>query len=50
MTCIYNCVDIRVHSFDVIIPYTHSTAHVIILPLEINYNNYTLHYSPYTYM
>ena len=43
MLCMYNYVD---KNYDEIIPYTHNTAHVVILPLE-NYNNYTLHYSPY---
>ena len=32
MLCMYNYVDTN---YDVIIPYTHNTAHVIILPLEI---------------
>ena len=36
MTCYvrmyYNYVD---QNYDVIIPYTHNTAHVVILPLEI---------------
>ena len=31
-TCMYIYVD---KNYDVIIPYTHDTAHVIILPLEI---------------
>ena len=32
MLCMYNYVD---KSYDEIIPYTHNTTHVIILPLEI---------------
>ena len=32
MLCIYNYVD---KNYDVIIPYTHNTAQVMILPLEI---------------
>ena len=32
MLCMYNYVD---ENYDEIIPYTHNTAHVIILPLEI---------------
>ena len=32
MLCMYNYVD---KIYDVIIPYTHNTAHVMILPLEI---------------
>ena len=32
MLCMYNYVD---KNYDVIIPYTHNTAHVIILPHEI---------------
>ena len=32
MLCMYNYVD---KNYDAIIPYTHNTAHVIILPLEI---------------
>ena len=41
MLCMYNYVD---KNYDVIIPYTHNTAHVIILPLEINIIiHYTIH-------
>ena len=32
MLCMYNYVD---KIYDIIIPYTHNTAHVMILPLEI---------------
>ena len=32
MLCMYNYVD---KIYDVLIPYTHNTAHVMILPLEI---------------
>ena len=31
-TYVYNYVD---QNYDLIIPYTHNTAHVVILPLEI---------------
>ena len=47
MTCyvrIYNYVD---QNYDVIIPYTHNTAHVIILPLEIIIIIHYIQYSPY---
>ena len=41
MLCMYNYVD---KNYDVIIPYTHNTAHVIILPLEIIIIiHYTIH-------
>ena len=45
MLCMYNNVD---KNYDVIIPYTHNTAHgiIILLPLEISY---TLHYSTLHY-
>ena len=45
MLCMYNYVD---KNYDVIIPYTHNTAHVIIQPLEIiiiihyTFNNHLL--------
>ena len=54
MLCMYNYVD---KNYDVIIPYIHNTAHVIILPLEIihytirltynTFNNHLLHESTF---
>ena len=43
---LYNYVD---KIYDVIIPYTHNTAHVMILPLEIIIIIHYVHYSPYTF-
>ena len=40
MLCMYNNVD---KNYDVIIPYTHNTAHVIIILLSLEIIHYTIH-------
>ena len=44
MLCMYNYVD---KNYDVIIPYTHNTAHVIILPLIIIHYTIRLTYNTF---
>ena len=40
MLCMYNNVD---KNYDVIIPYTHNTTHVIIILLPLEIIHYTIH-------